>query len=85
MTDFELIPETIPKAKRLKKGSKYDKVIEDFIASNLETARVRSKKGLLSSTIAAGIKNRIDAKGVENKVDVIVRSGNVYLKKISKA
>ena len=82
MTDFDLIPEEIPKAKRLK-VSKYDKVIADFIASNLETARVRSKKGLLSSTIAAGIKNRIDAKGVENKVDVIVRSGKVYLKKLS--
>jgi len=84
MTDFELISEKIPKAKRLKKVSKYDELIDKFIVSGLKTARVQPKENIRSSTIAAGIKNRIDMKGLKHKIDVVVRSGKVYLKKLSK-
>ncbi len=83
MTGFDLISEKIPKAKKLKKGSKYDGIIEEFLKSQDLTAKVQPREKLRASTIAAGIKNRIDVKRLKNNIDVVVRSGKVYLKKLN--
>lgn len=82
--DFTLTPEEVPKAKRLKKGSKYDPAIDDFLGSQMKSARV-DFKGVKSSSVLAGIKNRIDMRKLKDKVDVVLRSGKVYLRKKSKA
>lgn len=86
---FSLIDEPIPKGKRLPRGSKYDDVIEEFLARPAKSSRVifRDKKGneLQPSTVLAGIKNRIDALKVKDKIDVVLRSKKVYLRKKSKA
>lgn len=82
--ELTLIEEEVPKAKRLKKGSKYDPIIQKFLDSSMKTARVQSR-GIRSSTVLAGIKNRVDMLKLKDKVDVVLRSGRVYLRKKSKA
>ena len=80
---YTLTPEEVPKAKRLKKGSKYDPAIDDFLDSSMKSARV-DFKGIKPSSVLAGLKNRIDMRKLKDKVDVVLRSKKVYLRKKSK-
>jgi len=77
--EFELIPEKLPVAKKLKKGSKYDKVLTAFVESKEISVWV-NVSGIDYRTLSAGLKNRVRSRSIKN-IKVCLRGNKVYLVK----
>lgn len=78
---YEIIPEKVPKMKKLgRKGSKYDVVIDDFLSQNIDSARI-TYEGTKGSMLAISLRQRIKVRELKN-LQVKHRSGKgVYLLK----
>jgi len=77
--EFELVPQKLPIAEKLKKQSKYDKVLMAFAGSKETSVRVDAP-GIDYKTLSAGLKNRIKT-GKFKSVRVHIRKDQVFLTK----
>jgi hypothetical protein len=74
---YKLMSEELPKS--AKRGSEYDGLLNEFIASNLKTVRVEYPTKTVKA-LMAGLRSRIKRRAL--KIRVSIRKGNLYLTKI---
>jgi hypothetical protein len=70
-------PAKIPKFKRM---GIYDKIINEFLESKLDSAKVTYEK--TPKILAFGLRNRIKTRELKNKVKVRKVGDSVYLERI---
>lgn len=70
-------PAEIPKSKRM---GIYDKIINEFLDSNLDSAKVTYEKN--PKTLSFGLRNTIKTRELKNKVKVKKLGDSVYLIRI---
>ena len=70
-------PEEIPKVRRI---GDYDRIINEFLESGLESARVTYEKE--AKTLVLGLQNRMRARGLKDQVKARKIGDNVYLQKL---
>jgi hypothetical protein len=77
---FDLSPVDKKPSRKYRKGSKYDPIIDKFLESKnkLVTVEVPGKDG---NYIRTQLKKRIDARDLQNKVEVSVVNNVAYLEK----
>lgn len=76
---YEIIPEKVPKMKKLQKESKYDGVLDDFFKADIDSARI-TMEDTKDSNLAIGLRQRITVRGLD--LEVAFRTGKgIYLKK----
>jgi len=78
---FELKPVDERPKRRLKKGSKYDTIIDRFLTENHDLVRVEVKDKD-AGYIRINLNRLIISRGMKDKVKASVVSGGVYLEKI---
>jgi len=75
---YEFIePAKIPKSKRV---GMYNKIINEFLESKLDSAKVTYEKN--PRTLSFGLKNTIKTRELKNKVKVRKVGDSVYLERI---
>ena len=72
-----IVPEEIP-SPIARKRTEYDECIEEFLNSDLESARVNIP-GAKPRSLARLLVRRIEQKGLKDKVTVSVRKERIYL------
>ena len=79
--DFSLSPVKKKPSRKYRKGSKYDPIIDQFIASeeNLVTVNVAERD---ANYLRTQLKKRIDARDLNEKIEVSVVNNKTYLEKI---
>jgi hypothetical protein len=79
--DFSLSPVTKKPSRKYRKGSKYDPIIDQFLSSdmNLVTVNVPSKD---ANYLRTQLKKRIDARDLNDKVEVSVVNNVTYIEKL---
>lgn len=77
---FNLLPVAKKPHRRFRKGSKYDPIIDSFLESEHEivTATVPGKD---ANYVRLQLKKRIDARDLENQIEVSVVNNIIYLEK----
>lgn len=77
---FDLSPVKEKPSRKYRKGSKYDPIIDRFLEGehNLVTVEVSGKD---ANYLRTQLKKRIDAKGLENQINVSVVNNQAYLEK----
>ncbi|MHA1409720.1 MAG: hypothetical protein ACTSQY_05360 [Candidatus Odinarchaeia archaeon] len=77
---FELAPVDEKPSRKYRKGSKYDPIIDAFLESddNLVTVEVKGKD---ANYLRTQLKKRIDARAIQDKVEVSVVNNVTYLEK----
>ena len=77
---FSLSPVRNKPSRRFRKGSKYDPIIDQFLSSEmtLATLNVPNKD---ANYIRMQLKKRIDARDLNNSINVSVVSNKTYLEK----
>lgn len=73
---FELVPEEVPRQQ--KKGSKYDPMIDQFVQSEIKSARV-FVKGINAKELAIGLRGRVRSRDLMETIKVSQRRDKVYL------
>lgn len=76
-----IIPEEIPKWMIVKARKEYDECIDEFLESNLESARVNIPD-VKTKSLARLLAGRIKKRQLSDKVRVSVRKDRVYLVRI---
>ena len=77
---FNLNPVTKKPNRRYRKGSKYDPIIDAFLDSE-ETLVTVEVKGKDANYLRTQLKKRIDARDLQDKVEVSVVNNITYLEK----
>lgn len=77
--EFKLVPEKRAEVEKVKRGSKYDPIIDQFQKSEQTSVRIEAK-GVLASNLAIGLRNRIKQRAIRN-MQVSQRGNKVYLLK----
>jgi hypothetical protein len=77
---FDLEPVEKKPSRKYRKGSKYDPIIEKFLEGehDLVTVKVSGKD---ANYLRTQLKKRIDARGLENQINVSVVNNQAYLEK----
>ena len=77
---FDLSPVEEKPSRKYRKGSKYDPIIEKFLEGEhkLVTVEVPGKD---ANYLRTQLKKRIDARGLENQINVSVVNNQAYLEK----
>lgn len=77
---FDLSPVDEKPSRKYRKGSKYDPILDAFLESedNLVTVEVKGKD---ANYLRTQLKKRIDARGLQKKIDVSVVNNVAYLEK----
>jgi hypothetical protein len=78
--DFKLVEVHEKPSRKYRKGSKYDPIIDKFMSgrSNLVKVEVESKD---ANYVRTQLKKRIDARNMEEKLEVSVVNNVAYLEK----
>lgn len=78
---FNLNPVKKKPSRRYRKGSKYDPILDAFLDSseNLVSVEVERKD---ANYLRTQIKKRIDARELDDKIEISVVNGVTYLEKI---
>lgn len=77
--EFKLVPEKRATVEKIKRGSKFDPIIDQFNESKETSVRIDAK-GIKAMNLAIGLRNRIKQKGIRN-ITVSQRGNKVYLLK----
>ena len=77
---FELKPVTKKPSRKYRKGSKYDPIIDSFMKSEHELVKVEVPEKD-ANYLRTQLKKRIDARDLQNKVEVSVVNNIAYLEK----
>ena len=77
---FDLSPVDKKPSRKYRKGSKYDPIIDAFLESedNLVTVEVEGKD---ANYLRTQLKKRIDARDLQDKVEISVVNNKAYLEK----
>ena len=78
--DFKLVEVHEKPSRRYRKGSKYDPVVDKFISGRANLAKVEVE-GKEANYIRTQLKKRIDARELNDKLDVSVVNNVAYLEK----
>ena len=78
---FNLNPVGKKPSRRYRKGSKYDPILDAFLDSSEKLVSVEVEKKD-ANYLRTQIKKRIDARELEDKVEISVVNGVTYLEKI---
>ena len=78
--NFELAPVEEKPSRKYRKGSKYDPIIDTFLESehNLVEVEVEGKD---ANYLRTQLKKRIDARSLQDRIDVSVVNNVAYLEK----
>jgi len=76
---YQLIKEELPVLERAVRTSEYDELLDDFVKSELKTARVEYPDKSMKALMAA-LRSRIKKRNLS--VKVALRKGNLYLTKL---
>lgn len=78
--NFELAPVDEKPSRKYRKGSKYDPIIDAFLESenNLVTVEVEGKD---ANYLRTQLKKRIDARDLQDKIEISVVNNKAYLEK----
>ena len=78
--NFDLSPVEEKPSRKYRKGSKYDPIIDAFLESkdNLVTVEVKGKD---ANYLRTQLKKRIDARDLQERIDVSVVNNKAYLEK----
>ena len=76
-----IIPEELPRPVRPKKRVEYDEAIDEFLDSNLKSARVNIPN-VKPKTLYATLQTRIRMRKLRDKIRVIKRKDKVFLYRI---
>jgi len=77
---FDLKPVTKKPSRKYRKGSKYDPIIDSFMESEHELVKVEVPEKD-ANYLRTQLKKRIDARDLQNKVEVSVVNNIAYLEK----
>jgi len=75
---YELVEEELPVLERAVRTSEYDELLDDFVKSDLKTARVEYPSKSIKALMAA-LRSRIKKRDLNIKV--AMRKSNLYLTK----
>ena len=78
---FNLQPVTEKPSRRYRKGSKYDPILDSFMNGTNDLVIVEVK-GKDANYLRTQLKKRIDARDLNNKVEVSVVNNKAYLEKM---
>ena len=78
---FDLSPVKEKPSRRYRKGSKYDSVMDKFLEgkSDLVSVEIGDRD---ANYIRTQLKKRVDARGLQDKVEVSVVNNKAYLEKL---
>ena len=79
---FKLKPVEKKSARRFRKGSKYDPILDAFIEGKENLVEV-TVKGRDANYLRSQLSKRIEARGLEGKMEASVANDCCYLQKIS--
>ena len=77
---FNLKPVDEKPTRKYRKGSKYDPILDDFLKSEYELVKVEVPERN-ANYLRTQLKKRIDARKLENKVEISVVNNVAYLEK----
>ena len=78
--NFELAPVEEKPSRKYRKGSKYDPIIDAFLESEHDLVEVEAE-GKEANYLRTQLKKRIDARDLQDKVEVSVVNNKAYLEK----
>ena len=77
---FKLVDVEKKPSRKYRKGSKYDPILDAFLKSKSTLVKVEDT-GKDANYLRTQLKKRIDARDINNKVDVSVVNNTIYLEK----
>ena len=79
--DFKLVEVHEKPSRRYRKGSKYDPIVDKFMNGKANLAKVEIE-GKEANYVRTQLKKRIDARGLNDKLEVSVVNNVTYLEKL---
>jgi len=79
--EFRLEPVDKKPSRRYRKGSKYDPILDLFLENEHKTVQV-NVPGKDANYLRTQLKKRIDARGLQDKIEVSVVNNVAYLEKL---
>jgi hypothetical protein len=77
--EFELMPETEMPNTTYQKGSKYDPILDKFLASGIKIVSIKPKAEEDANYMRTQIKKRLDKRKMNDKITASVVNNKVYL------